>query len=127
MMHILYIGIGGFFGATARYMVSKYLNNIISYFPLGTLAVNVSGSFILGFIIYSISYGKSVPTNLRDMITIGFIGAFTTMSTLSYESFRLAELNELLISAINIFLNIILCLLAVYFGKELALLISKSS
>ena len=98
MIHILYIGIGGFIGAISRYLVSRYLNNIISTFPLGTLTVNVIGSFVLGFIIYSISYGRSIPVNLRDMIIIGFIGALTTMSTLSYESFRLAELNEIFFS-----------------------------
>jgi len=125
MTHILYIGIGGFVGAISRYLVSKYLNNIISTFPLGTLTVNVIGSFILGFIVYSIFYGKSIPVNLRDMITIGFIGALTTMSTLSYESFRLAELNEIFFSCLNLFLNIFLCLLAIYFGKELSLLINK--
>ncbi len=125
MIHIIYIGIGGFFGAISRYLISRFLNNIIGALPLGTLVVNVAGSFVLGFIVYSVSYGKSIPVNLRDMITIGFIGALTTMSTLSYESFRLAELNELIISILNIILNIVLCLLAVYLGKELSLLINK--
>ena len=124
-MHILYIGVGGFLGAVSRYLISRFMNNLISTFPMGTLVVNVAGSFVLGFIVYSLAFGKSIPVNLRDMITIGFIGALTTMSTLSYESFRLAELNEFLVSALNIILNIILCLLAVYLGKELALIINK--
>lgn len=125
MIHILLIGAGGFFGAISRYLISKYLNNLISMFPFGTLSVNVFGSFILGFILYSTSYGKTLPGNFRDMLTIGFIGAFTTMSSMAYESFRLAELNEILISSINIILNIFLCLLAVYFGKELTTLINN--
>ena len=95
-----------------------------AYHP-ATDCLMMFGSFILGFIVYSIFYGKSIPVNLRDMITIGFIGALTTMSTLSYESFRLAELNEIFFSCLNIFLNIFLCLLAIYFGKELSLLINK--
>jgi CrcB protein len=97
----------------------------MSSFPLGTLAVNVSGSFLLGFFIYSTLFGKSIPSDIRDLITIGFIGAFTTMSTFSYESFRLFELNEIMYSALNILLNVILSLIAVYLGKELAILISK--
>ncbi len=125
MIHIFYIGIGGFIGAILRYLTSKYLNNLFSNFPAGTLAVNVIGSFILGFIIYSLSYGRSISTNLRDFIIIGFIGGFTTMSAFAYESFRLFELNEFLVFALNLILNIFLCLAAIYLGKELALLISK--
>jgi CrcB protein len=56
---------------------------------------------------------------------MGFIGAFTTMSTFSYESFRLFELNEIMYAALNILLNVTLSLIAVYLGKELAILISK--
>lgn len=123
MLHIFYIGIGGFIGAVLRYISSRFLNNLVPNFPLGTLAVNIAGSFILGFILYSLSYGKSISTNLRDFITIGFIGGFTTM--FAYESFRLFELNEVLYFSLNLALNIILCLAAVYLGKELALLINK--
>ena len=125
MLHIFYIGIGGFFGAILRYVTSRYLNNIVPNFPLGTLAVNIGGSFVIGFILYSLSFGKSISPNLRDFITIGFIGGFTTMSAFAYESFRLFELNEVLYFSLNLALNIILCLTAVYLGKELALIINK--
>lgn len=121
----MYIGIGGFIGAVLRYITSRFLNNLIPNFPLGTLAVNIAGSFVLGFILFSVSFGKSISTNLRDFITIGFIGGFTTMSAFAYESFRLFELNEVLYFSFNLALNIILCLTAVYLGKELALLINK--
>ncbi len=125
MQHIFLIGAGGFLGAVARYTVSKYLGNFMASFPLGTLAVNVSGSFLLGFIMYSIAFGKSVPADLRDLITIGFIGAYTTMSTFSYETVRLAELNELFLAFLNLFLNLILCIGAIYLSKELAIIINK--
>ena len=124
-MHIIYIGAGGFIGAVSRYLVSRYLNNLLPAFPLGTLAVNVIGSFILGFVIYSLTLGKNISPDLRDFITIGIIGGFTTMSSFAYESFRLFELNEILYFALNLVLNVILCLAAVYAGKELAVLISK--
>jgi CrcB protein len=125
MIHILYIGVGGFLGSVSRYLLSKFLNNVIPSFPLGTLAVNISGSFLIGFVIYSTVFGRNVPSNLRDLITIGFIGAFTTMSTFSYETFRLMELNELLYMTLNIILNLTLSLAAVYFGRELAIAITK--
>ena len=125
MIHILYIGIGGFLGSVSRYLFSKFLNNVIPSFPLGTLTVNVTGSFLIGFVIYSTIFGKSIPSDLRDLITIGFIGAFTTMSRFSYETFRLMELNELLYMTLNIILNLVLSMAAVYLGRELAVIITK--
>ena len=125
MQHIIFIGVGGFLGAIARYSISRYLSNFFPSFPLGTLVVNVSGSFLLGFIMYSVAYGRSIPSDLRDLITIGFIGAFTTMSTFSYETIRLTELNEFLFAFLNLTLNLFLCLGAVYLSKELAILINK--
>lgn len=125
MLQLIYIGLGGFIGAVSRFLVSRYLNNLLPTFPLGTLTVNIVGSFILGFIVYSVSFGKSISPDMRDFITIGILGGFTTMSAFAYESFRLMELNQLMLFALNIALNIILCLGAVYAGKELAVLIAK--
>ena len=124
-MQIIYIGIGGFIGAVSRFLVSRYLNNLLPSFPLGTLAVNIAGSFILGFIVYSISLGKTISPDIRDFITIGILGGFTTMSTFAYESFRLMELDQLMLFALNVALNMVLCIAAVYAGKELAVLITR--
>lgn len=125
MVNILYIGIGGFIGAVSRYLLSRYINNLLPAFPFGTLAVNILGSFVLGFIIYSVSLGRNVSPEMRDFIIIGILGGFTTMSAFAYESFRLMELNQLMLFALNIALNVILCIAAVYAGKELAVLIAK--
>lgn len=125
MLHILYIGFGGFIGAVSRFLISRYLNNLLPAFPLGTLAVNVLGSFVLGFIMYSVSAGRNISPELRDFIAIGIIGGFTTMSSFAYESFRLLELTQVIYFALNIALNIILCIGAIYAGKELALFIAE--
>ena len=124
-MQILYIGLGGFLGAIMRFLISRFVGNYFSSFPLGTLVVNVSGSLLLGFIVYSVSFGKNISPELRDFMTIGFIGAFTTMSTFAYESFRLAELSEFMYFFFNLFLNVFLCLLAVYVGREFAMILNK--
>lgn len=125
MLNILYIGVGGFIGAVSRYLLSRYINNLLPSFPFGTLTVNILGSFILGFIIYSVSLGRNISPEMRDFIIIGMLGGFTTMSAFAYESFRLMELNQMMLFALNIALNVILCIAAVYAGKELAVLITK--
>ena len=125
MLTLIYIGIGGFIGSILRFLLSRYLNNFTVNFPLGTLCVNVLGSFVLGFILASVASGKVIFANLRDLLTIGLIGGFTTMSSFAYESFRLTELNEYLLFGLNVSLNIILSLIAVYLGKELSILIYK--
>ncbi|HWA05445.1 MAG TPA: fluoride efflux transporter CrcB [Ignavibacteria bacterium] len=125
MLNILYIGLGGFIGAVSRYLVSRYISNLLPSFPFGTLFVNLLGSFVLGFIIYSVSLGRNISAEMRDFITIGMLGGFTTMSAFAYESFRLMELNQMMMFALNLALNVILCIVAVYAGKELAVMIAK--
>ncbi len=125
MLQIIYIGVGGFIGAVSRFLVSRYLGNLFPSFPFGTLTVNIAGSFFLGFIIYSITPGKNFSPEFRDFITIGVLGGFTTMSAFAFESFKLFELNQILFLVLNICLNLVLCILAVYAGKELAVFITK--
>lgn len=125
MLQIIYIGIGGFIGAVSRFLLSRYIGNLLPSFPAGTLAVNILGSFILGFTVYSVSTGKNFSPELRDFIIIGILGGFTTMSAFAYESYRLFELSQFLPFALNIFLNVVLSLAAVYAGRELALLLLK--
>jgi fluoride exporter len=117
----LYIGAGGFFGAIARYLLSRAIGGWAGAFPLGTLAVNVSGSFALGLILYGVAYGKSFSPEWRSLWTIGFIGAFTTMSTFAYETVRLLELRDYRLFALNCAANFFLSLAAVLLGKYAAL------
>ena len=121
---ILFIGIGGFAGTVLRYLVSKYFNIFINSFPLGTLCVNVLGSFVLGFIVYTLA-GSKVHSDVRDFITIGLIGGFTTMSSFAYESIKLLELSQYLFFCVNVVLNVMLCLIAVYLGRELSLFLNR--
>lgn len=125
MNQLLFIGAGGFIGTIMRFLLSKFISNYFPSFPAGTLIVNFTGSLVLGFLMYSFTFGKSIDPNFRIFMSIGVLGAFTTMSTFAYESFRLLELKEVFYFSLNIFLNVFLCILAIYIGKEISLLINK--
>jgi len=113
----LWIGIGGFIGAILRFLISGVFQSKAAVFPLGTLGVNIIGSFLMGFIMYSSEFGGLFSEETRVFLTVGILGSFTTMSAFSYESFKLLEQNELLLLAINVIGSVLLTLFAVYLGK----------
>ena len=117
MYVLLLIGIGGFIGAILRYLLSGWIQNGLLSFPLGTLGVNFIGSFFLSLIMYLSEYKGVFNEETRIFLTIGLLGAFTTMSTFSYESFRLIEQKETFLLSLNVIGTIILTFLAVYLGK----------
>lgn len=125
-MQILLIGIGGFLGAISRFLVQKFVNNYMATFPLGTLVVNVLGSFILGMLLYGITYDRELTINLRDLAAIGFLGSFTTMSAFSHETMMLFDSGHIFQAMLNVVLNIVLCLFAVYVGRQIGLMVSGS-
>jgi len=85
LFHVLMVGIGGFFGAIARFSISQILNNKSSFrIPMGTLTINLLGAFLLGIII-----GVKADTMIALLLGTGFIGAFTTFSTLKLEMIQL--------------------------------------
>lgn len=125
MVQLFYIGIGGFCGAISRFVLSTFVGRYFPHFPLGTLLVNVLGSLLLGFISYSVLYGKELSPDLRGLINIGFIGAFTTMSTFALETTTLADLGQTTSAMLNITATVVLCLLAVILGRFLAIALVK--
>lgn len=80
-MILLYIGMGGLVGAVLRYAISRKFNLSL---PYGTFFVNVTGSFLLGYLFY-----QGMSENVYAFIGIGFCGAFTTYSTFKLEVFQL--------------------------------------
>jgi CrcB protein len=104
---LLLVGAGGFAGAILRFLVSGAIPKA-GEIPAGTLAVNITGSFVLALITFS-----SVSSSVAYLVSIGVIGSFTTFSTLAYESFRLMEQGEAKYSLLNIMLNLSMCMAAV--------------
>ncbi|WP_410507792.1 fluoride efflux transporter CrcB [Methanosarcina hadiensis] len=104
---LILIGTGGFIGASLRYTVSSRVPKIRNI-PAGTLAVNFLGSIVLALLTFS-----SEPESMIYLVNIGILGSFTTFSTFAYETFRLLEDGKNVSFFLNIFLNVMLCLLGV--------------
>jgi CrcB protein len=118
---LLLVGIGGFIGSILRYTLSGWVQNNFVNFPVGTLVVNISGSFLLGLIMYLSEYQGFFGEETRIFLTIGLIGGYTTLSTFSYESFRLLDDSKLKLMAINLMATVLFSMFAVYLGKIVAL------
>ena len=120
----LWIGLGGFLGANARYLVQVWAaSRWGADFPYGTLLANVSGSFIIAFFLTLATGRFVVPPELRLFVAVGFLGGFTTFSSFSLETFRLAEQNGWWPASLYFFGNTILGLIGVILGIGLAQLL----
>ena len=117
---IVYIIVGGILGTLARYLAQGALQTGSGGFPTGTLAINLAGSFLIGFIMRFATGSTVVSPELRGGLTIGFCGAFTTMSTFSYESIRLLGDGEYWYAGLYMGGSIVGCLAAVVTGTALA-------
>jgi CrcB protein len=119
----LLIGIGGFLGANARYLVAGWITaRLGASFPYGTLVINISGSFILGFFLIFISE-RLVHANWRLFFAIGFLGAYTTFSTFSFENFALIQERSYVLALVNMLGSVFLGLVAVVAGIIVARLL----
>jgi CrcB protein len=118
------IGIGGALGANARYLVANWAAQRLStVFPYGTFIINVSGSFALGFFLAFLQERIVIHPHYRLFFAVGFLGAYTTFSTFTYESLRLFQDGSTLLGWVNILGSTVIGLLAVFFGFVLGRLI----
>ena len=112
----LYITVGGAAGALGRYWLSGWIQVVFAgAFPLGTLTVNVLGSLLLGFGMQAME-ALPVSAAVRTMITIGFLGSFTTFSTFSYETVTLLRDGDWWRAVLYTGLSLALGLLAIIVG-----------
>jgi fluoride exporter len=118
---ILVISIGAILGANARWVISRYLAKAIDpFFPYGTLVINVSGSFIVGFFMIWATERILLDPRWRLLIVVGFCGAFTTFSSFAFETMAYFEQGQWILMATNFVSNNLLCLLAALGGMALA-------
>jgi CrcB protein len=111
------VGIGGFAGAIARFALGSYIGNRFgSRLPYGTFVINISGSFLIGFVLTMLAQRFDLSPNWRYLIPIGFIGAYTTFSTFEYETLRTVQDGQILMAFANVCLSVIVGFVAVWLG-----------
>ncbi len=110
------VGAGGFLGAICRVLLANFFSKInFFFFPLGTFIVNISGAFALGFITGS----EILPYTFSLLFGTGFLGAYTTFSTLQYEAFILRKNGRVLIMILYLILTYVIGIGAAWIGFSL--------
>ena len=121
MSTYLWIGLGGFLGANMRYLLQLWsADRWGSAFPYGTMAANVTGSFLLAFFMTLAIERFTIDPQVRLFIATGFLGGYTTFSSFGYETWRLLETSGWRQMGLNFFGNVMLGAVGVFFGIALA-------
>jgi fluoride exporter len=124
MREFLLISGGAVMGANARYWLTNlFADRFGASFPHGTLFINITGSFLLGFVMLFIANHLAVDPGYRLLVGTGFLGAYTTFSAFSYDTIVLLEAGDLLPALWNVLLSIAGSLIAAYLGTVFARLI----
>ena len=120
--NIALVACGGAFGATLRYLIGLGMISLFGKgFPFATLAVNVLGSLIMGFIFQLVQQGTISSSPWWPLIGVGFLGALTTFSTFSMDNLVLLQQGDIFKAMLNVALNVVVCILAAYIGTLLVL------
>jgi fluoride exporter len=118
------VALGGLVGCVARYWLSGVVQRLTDHtFPTGTLAVNLSGSLVIGLVMTLSLERGLLDEDLRILLTTGFCGGFTTMSTFSYETLALLRDGEQLLALGNAGVTFAACLAAAWTGSILGRLL----
>ncbi len=121
MKELMLVGIGSFFGGSLRYVISKMIQSYaVIAFPFGTLAVNVLGCLIIGFLSGLNWSGGLMSQSARLLLTTGFCGGFTTFSTFINEGSALMKDGQYACMMLYLFGSLALGLIAVLAGHQLA-------
>jgi fluoride exporter len=116
MKDMLWVGLGGFAGANIRYLLGLWIaTRFGATLPYGTFVINVTGSFVLGVVMGLLDAHVLAPA-VRLSLAIGFVGAYTTFSTFTYETLRLIEDGSLLLATGNVVGSVVVGMLAAFAG-----------
>lgn len=128
MLEYLIIAAGGALGSVARFWVSGFVaQRAGEFFPVGTLVVNITGSFVIGlFATLTDPEGRFLASpGVRQFVMLGICGGYTTFSSFSLQTLNLARDGEWLAAGANAVLSLVACLVAVWLGHLLAVTINR--
>ncbi|MEN8154027.1 MAG: fluoride efflux transporter CrcB [Acidobacteriota bacterium] len=127
MYKIILVGVGGFIGAVLRYGIAGYIHNLTRNIPFyySTLTVNIIGCFLIGILTQIFEQKVHIPDETRLLLIVGLLGAFTTYSAFSNDTYSLFRENRIFLSLMNIGLHIFLGLAAVLMGRVITISILK--
>ncbi|SQD80568.1 fluoride efflux transporter CrcB [Moritella yayanosii] len=115
-----FVALGGATGAVLRTFIAQTATAVLGKgFPYGTLIVNILGSLLMGILFALLDNNLVVETPWRQLIGLGFLGALTTFSTFSMDSLLLLQQGEWLKAALNVSLNVSVCIFVAYLGMRL--------
>jgi fluoride exporter len=120
-MRLLTIAVGGAAGALCRYFVTGWVQGLATGpFPVGTLFVNFSGCFVFGALAAIFTWTAPASDPYRVLLLVGFLGAYTTFSTFSWDTLALFDDGRLDLALLNVGASNLLCLTGVWLGHRLA-------
>lgn len=121
MIRYFLVVIGGGAGALARYVAaSAIMTRFGGKFPLGTLVINVTGSFLIGFLMTMLTERFQLDPNWRLLLVVGFLGGYTTFSSFEWETFTAVREGAQWVGALNLVSSVMLGYAAVWLGVMLA-------
>ena len=128
LVNYLWIALGGAIGTAGRYFVSGFVAQLVGEtFPWGTILINISGSFVIGF--FGTLTGPDgryfVGSTARQFVMTGICGGYTTFSSFSLQTQNLMNDGEWLYAGANVVVSVVMCLVAVWVGVALASLINS--
>ena len=116
VMAYLWVALGGALGAMCRFAVSNFFIRRFDTGVLGTVFANITGAFLIGFVLTVTSERISIPPDLRRLLVVGILGGYTTFSTWMYETQLFVEKGDIERAALNIVGSTLAGLLAVWLG-----------
>lgn len=117
MNKFLMVAFGGAVGSVARFGLGSYVGaRLGARFPYGTFIINVTASFLIGFLLTVLAEKSDWNPSWRYLLSIGFLGGYSTFSTFEYETFRAFQDGEVVIAGLNVVLSVVVGFIGVWLG-----------